>query len=190
MVAKNYLSDYQIFTGGMHGIASKHPRMKEVMLSEHLMPHNMLFQCSAAFWFQTSTGGADGVAESLWNGTDVSNHAVAGESLCTFNPGFAEPTGGVLRSVIPLITLIGVDRHVATATFAQASFYSYQCTIRVSTGAGAAVGGATGWVIFIGKRAHWKHGIAAPTSGKIFDGDGPAGENYQVSPLVGGVQVD
>lgn len=190
MVAKNYLSDYQIFTSGMHGIASKHPRMSEVGLSEHLLPHNMLFQCSAAFWFSTSTGAADGASQSLWNGTDTPDHAVAGESKFLFNPGFAEPTSVLLRGVIPLITLLGADLHVNSMTFTQVANFSTQAIINVVNGAGAAQGGIEGWVVFLGKRAFWKHGIAAPLAGKVFDGNGPNGENFMTSPLVGGVQVD
>lgn len=199
MAAKNYLSDYQIFTSGMHGIASKHPRMKEVMLSEHLMPHNLLFQCSSAFWFKTATGaGNDSIVESLWNGTDDTSGAV-GDAKFSFNPGFTDPTA-LARGIIPIITfgdmlLLGANQPpVQTRVIMKAKTlvanYLADVTITVVDDAGVGLPGVEGWALFIGKRAHWKHTIATPVSGKIFDGNGPNGENFQTSPLVGGVQVD
>tara|TARA_R110000803_G_scaffold17804_3_gene47863 strand:+ start:2958 stop:3536 length:579 start_codon:yes stop_codon:yes gene_type:complete len=192
MAAKNYLSDFQIFTAGRHGIASQHPRMKEVGLSEHLMPHNLFFQHTAAFYFTTATAATnDAVVESLWNGTDDTTGAL-GTAKFVFNPGFNEPTGVSLKGVMPLITLLNpaVQVRVGTILFTQVSDYSVDCTITVVNDAGTGMPSVSGWALFIGKRAHWQWGVSTPASGKVYESVPGTGQNLQTEPLVGGVQVD
>ncbi len=194
MVATQYLSDHQIFTNGVHGVASKHPRLKELMLSEHLMPHNILFQCSAAFWFHTSSGAADAVTTSLWNGLDDAAHATLGQALCVFDPGFAEPSGALLKGVVPIITLtnaLATDARLGSVVFTQVESFSTQAIVKIVDAAGTGLANIEGFAMFVGKRAHWKWNIASGFSGKVFDGDGVAPFfNVQTQSLVGGVQVD
>lgn len=183
MAKKNYLSDAAVF-GSVAGFIAQHPKLKNVYDNEHWMPHNLFFQFTSAFKFKTATATTgDAVVESLWNGEDSS---AGNQGQATFNfDAFTMPT--VLDDgVIPIVQLIGVDRHVSGLTWNTSANTVTQCVITVQTGAGAPVSAAEGWVLFIGKRAHWDNVIG---SGKLYDGDGPTGsENLQCPPMIGGTQ--